>query len=79
MPLIKVPKGASKKKKNRVIGQNIRELKDSGRPQKQAVAIALDSARRTGRKRRVQSAPKPGNISRSKIKQAIKVVKRSRK
>ncbi len=30
------------------IGANIKELKSTGRPQKQAVAIALDVARRTG-------------------------------
>lgn len=31
-----------------IISANIRELKDSGRPQKQAVAIALENARRSG-------------------------------
>ena len=41
MPLLKG-------KKN--IGKNIKELKSSGRPQKQAVAIALDVARRSGSK-----------------------------
>ena len=35
-------------KKN--IGKNIRELKGTGRPQKQAVAIALDVARKGGAK-----------------------------
>lgn len=40
MPLIKVPKNASKKTKNRIIGQNIKELRESGRSQKRAVEIA---------------------------------------
>jgi len=31
-------------KSDKVISKNIRELKASGRPQKQAVAIALDKA-----------------------------------
>ena len=33
-------------KSKKVISENIRELKRSGRPQKQAVAIALSHARR---------------------------------
>jgi hypothetical protein len=45
-----VAKGKSKK----TISKNIRELKRSGRPQKQAVAIALDTARKSGAK-----IPKP--------------------
>jgi hypothetical protein len=40
MPLIK--SGSDK-----AVGKNIRELKASGRPQKQAIAIALDNQRRT--------------------------------
>lgn len=41
MPLIK-------SKSKEAIGKNIKELKESGHPQKQAIAIALDTARRAG-------------------------------
>lgn len=46
MPLKKC-KG-SKKKINKCTGENIKELMDSGRPQKQAIAIAL-SKRKGGK------------------------------
>ena len=45
MPL---KKGRSKK----VVGENVKELMHSGRPQKQAVAIALKKAGRSRRKKR---------------------------
>lgn len=35
----------------KTVSDNIKELEASGRPQKQAVAIALSEARRTGRKK----------------------------
>jgi hypothetical protein len=37
-------------KSKSVISQNISELVHSGRPQKQAIAIALDTARKSGAK-----------------------------
>ena len=46
MPLKKVRKGATTKQRQAVVSKNIRELRKSGRPPKQAVAIALSSARR---------------------------------
>ncbi len=50
MPL---KKGSSKE----IISENIKELIHSGRPQKQAIAIALSEARRTG-KGKVPPKPK---------------------
>lgn len=50
MPL---KKGSSKE----VISENIKELILSGRPQKQAIAIALSEARRTG-KGKIPKKPK---------------------
>ena len=40
-----------KGKSQKVVSTNIRELVNSGRPQKQVVAIALDTARRSGGKK----------------------------
>lgn len=42
-----IKKGKSKK----VISENIRELRHSGRPEKQSVAIALSEARRSKKKK----------------------------
>lgn len=38
-------------KSKKVIGGNIKELMESGRPQKQAVAIALDKAGKSKKKK----------------------------
>jgi len=40
-------KGSSRK----VVSENIKEMMASGRPQKQAVAAALNQARRSGKKK----------------------------
>lgn len=37
-------------KSNKIVSQNIRELKAAGRPQKQAVAISLSKAGKAKRK-----------------------------
>ena len=51
MPLKHAHKGASKREKARVRSENIEELVESGRPVKQAAAIAY-SEERHGKKRR---------------------------
>lgn len=38
----------------KTVSDNVRELVHSGRPQRQAVAIALSEARRTGRKKHMK-------------------------
>lgn len=50
MPLKPIIKGSSPKKRKKTISTNISELVRSGRPPKQAVAIALNDARRLVRK-----------------------------
>jgi hypothetical protein len=55
MPL---KKGASKK----TVTENIKEMMDSGRPQKQAVAAALDTARKSG-----STLPKPSRPQMPKV------------
>lgn len=53
-------KGSSKE----VVSSNIKELMESGRPQKQAVAIALSEARRSGGKIPKKKHPKGGKVLR---------------
>ena len=59
-----------KGKSRKVISENIRELMETGRPQKQAVAIALSTARKGGAK-----IPK----KRRKVVRRKRSVKRKRK
>jgi len=42
-------------KSNKTVGDNIRELKKSGKPQKQAVAIALQKAGKSNKGRKPKS------------------------
>ena len=55
MPLKKIPKGATKKQKRKVISENIRTEIAAGRSQKQAVAIALSEARRNKKRKRAKN------------------------
>jgi hypothetical protein len=50
MPLKKMPKGASKKVAQNVISKNISMEMHRGKPQKQAIAIALSAAKRGKKK-----------------------------
>jgi len=57
MPLKKIPKGATKKQREKIRSENISQEVRSGKPVKQAVAIAFSEERRqkkkrSGRKRR---------------------------
>lgn len=46
-----------KGKSNKVVSENIKELKDSNKPQKQAVAIALNTAGKSNKPK--PKTPKP--------------------
>jgi len=54
-PLKTARKKATKKEKSKVRSSNIAELVESGRPQKQAVAIAFSHERQVAKKRRKQT------------------------
>jgi hypothetical protein len=50
MPLKKVPKGASKATVQKVISKNIATEMKHGKPQKQAIAIAMNAAGKSKKK-----------------------------
>lgn len=49
MPLLRTPPGAKSAARSKIRSQNISELVHSGRPVKQAVAIAFDVERRAAK------------------------------
>lgn len=51
MPLKHARKGAGSKARRKVVSENVKELMESGRPQKQAVAISLKEDRADQRKK----------------------------
>lgn len=50
MPLRHLPKGATEEQERAIVSENISQLRREGFPQKQATAIALDTARRDRKK-----------------------------
>jgi hypothetical protein len=50
MPLKKVPKGASKQTAQKIVSKNIATEMHHGKPQKQAIAIALSAAGKSKKK-----------------------------
>jgi hypothetical protein len=55
MPLIKTPKGASKKQRQKIRSKNIATEIRAGKPPKQAVAIAYSQERSGAKKKKLKS------------------------